>query len=137
MKKHLLKAAVTLAISFLAIFFLFVFPKRSAGVVSWNQIKVNEVAAGIRQFSTHYSYYPTNLGDLIANPDRVEFASEPFVDGHGNPFVYTLPTATERGFVGTYGKDRKPGGTGENQDILVQLGADPPVMGSGNPNPKP
>ncbi|MFA6870488.1 MAG: type II secretion system major pseudopilin GspG [Methanomethylophilus sp.] len=82
------------------------------------------VKNAVQQYYMDMSEYPTSLDELIVDPKNEKWDG-PYLeaknipkDGWGNEFQYSVPGDDNMPFdIISYGGDKSPGGTGNNEDI--------------------
>ena len=92
--------------------------------VSQAKILVSVIEDAITEFNLDCGYYPNTLDDLISAPkDCEEWGPKPYLakgkipkDPWKNDLVYELDETGDYTII-SFGKDRRPGGTGLRKDI--------------------
>jgi len=88
--------------------------------------QIESLDKALDQFRLDMRRYPTTeegLAALVATPSEAQGWSGPYlkkavpVDPWGRPYVYRTPGQKGEFDVFSYGRDGKPGGTGEDADI--------------------
>jgi general secretion pathway protein G len=88
--------------------------------------QINSLEQALDQFRLDVGRYPTTdegLEALNSMPASAEGWSGPYLkkaiplDPWGKPFVYQQPGTNSEMDLYSYGKDGRPGGTGENADV--------------------
>jgi general secretion pathway protein G len=102
------------------------FPKLGKGKQSAAKAQIELVGQALDQFRLDTGRYPTtqeSLSALITNPG-IENWDGPYLkknlpnDPWGKPYLYTAPGAHGEYDLISYGKDNKPGGDGEDRDLV-------------------
>jgi general secretion pathway protein G len=88
--------------------------------------------AQMQMLSTSIDTYRLDLGDYPANLTELRSSTKPGWDGPylprdvpldpwGNPYVYAVPGDKGQPYsLRSYGKDGRPGGDGDSEDIIFQ-----------------
>ncbi|MCK5686979.1 type II secretion system protein GspG [bacterium] len=81
------------------------------------KLNFSTIKMGMQMFYSAESRYPTTKEGLSALRKHVKMLASN--DPWGNPYHYTSPGKHNKDSydIASYGKDGKPGGTGENEDI--------------------
>lgn len=94
------------------------------------RLQINGLASALDLYRVDVGRYPTqeeSLQALVVRPPGVETWNGPYVkkqsslvDPWGAPYVYRIPGERGEFDLLSYGADKAPGGTGENQDVTAQ-----------------
>jgi general secretion pathway protein G len=88
--------------------------------------QIDALEKALDQYRLDVGHYPTTeqgLAALMARPEGEARWQGPYLkkavpaDPWGRPYIYTSPGAKAEYDVISYGKDGRPGGTGEDEDI--------------------
>jgi hypothetical protein len=85
------------------------------------------VSEASKHYHNQYNAWPKSLTDLTNNPRNLVFfyCEGGMVDGWRRPLLYQpFDPAKGYGAVISYGRDGRPGGSGEDADLEVRFGAD-------------
>lgn len=102
------------------------FPKLGKGKISAAKAQIELLGQALDQYRLDTGSYPTSeqgLNALVTNPG-VDKWEGPYlkkglpVDPWGKPYVYQCPGTHGEYDLYSYGRDGKPGGDGEDQDVV-------------------
>ena len=89
--------------------------------------QISLIETALKTFRLDVGRYPTTeegLKALIVQPEGLRFWDGPYLekdlplDPWGNPYVYKCPGETTDYEITSHGGDGKPGGEGENKDVI-------------------
>ncbi len=91
-----------------------VFMEDTWAKVSVEKIQIQTICLGIDNHKAENGVFPTSLKELLyLSPDWGQLTIDPW----GREYFYEPPTSAYGYLVGTFGKDGKPGGEGDDADI--------------------
>lgn len=101
------------------------FPKLGKGKIAAAKAQIELFGQALDQFRLDVGRYPTTqegLNSLVTSPGLDKWEG-PYLkkgippDPWGNAYIYQCPGAHGEYDLSTYGRDAKPGGEGEDQDV--------------------